>query len=273
MIAKPDIHHEEISVLLNHAAALTPTVLLKYENSACKDFRRLLPQLTQGQLQTIVPEFIRNSLRNMVIRNLQQAGRMREEAGIVHCHNEDELLELRRRKQPVILMFAHLGPPLAVISGLFRLGLSATGIRNFGGRPHDFPGIDIWETKPGSLQTRLFPKKAISDLQAGGMVLLGIDGRLGETQITHPCLGRLMTFMKGIFIIQQLSRATVIPAHACWRVDGDIDCNFGTPLTQNGDLHPGHVASWLENRILEDPSQLRVKRLHEFLALPLVDCG
>lgn len=81
-----------------------------------------------------------------------------------------------------------------------------------------------------------------------------------------------MPFAKGMFVLQEMTGAPVIPVYARWAEDGRIDCFFDDPLCEGVAGQPlelQKVADWIEARLRFDPSQIRINKLQEYVSLPL----
>jgi lauroyl/myristoyl acyltransferase len=253
---RPAIATAPVTELLASAVASTPNKIRTQGPNIANALRQLFPGMATEQAKQVAWRFVRNELRNQVIRGLQQHGRFEDLGTIVHCHGQEAVLQRKHAGEPIILAFAHIGPPLAVMYCVSKLGIEVTGIRHSRIKTRlSIPGIDIWDAVAEPQRVALFPKHAVSKLNAGGTVLLGMDGVLGSSRLNYPCLGRDMDFAQGLFTIQKLSKATVIPVFARWEKDGSISCHFEAPLTEGAPLDISQIAAWLERKTLRHPGQ------------------
>lgn len=263
------VQHSPIQALMAAELAKAPAFLQRAGNSLIDLFKALLPHLSEDAIQTFLPQYVENHIRNRVNKELLGFGHCQ----FVHCVNADEILSFRREGRPIICAFAHIGASRGVQQGLASLGMRAFGILNTthlnGAAPiPPLPGIELWEASSDSPVATVFLKQAADKLRAGGLVLLSIDGKLGQEPYFLPCLGREVPFSKGIYKLQQTTGAAVIMARAQWRSDNNLDCIFEPAVSAPDTFTPDFSAHWLEARILADPSQIRIERLQEFSKLP-----
>ena len=236
-------------------------------------FGHLLGPLDPSRGQDLARRCLQHAVKNDLVVILRTFRRMPEVLSLLRCHGAERLLELQRSGRPALLLFAHVGPRSGAAAALASLGIRATALRQGKGNvATDLEGIDAWKAAPGSLESQLFLKHATASLRRGGCVLLGIDGHLGKGHFIHPCLGRKMPFAKGIFALQEMTGAPVIPVYARWADDRRIDCFFDDPLCEGEAGQPlelQRVADWVEARLRFDPSQIRINKLQEYVSLPL----
>lgn len=266
-----DFQAAPVSVLLAEAEArglaAVPVLAPKVEAS----LRKLLGPIGAIRLRQYAVDIVKNMVRNDLLMILHAHGRIGEIIERVRCHGAEHLVQEVRAGRPALLTFIHAGPRTVVSAAMSRLGLRTTVLRQDAGIPHPIPFIDPWTAKPGSMEAQMFLKHAVSGFRQGVCILMGVDGKLGEGQLLHPCLGRQLPFARGVFTLQKMINAPVIPMVPRWAEDGAIDCHFGAPLCEGGPDHPlelDKVAAWAEATLLSDPGQIRILSLKEYLKAP-----
>lgn len=262
---------ELMAAVLSAAAGMVlPPQLREYPDA----LHHLLPELAQDRIEQLAQRFIENYLKNEVVRALQKACRLEEVLSIVDCHGQKPLLDCKKQGLPVILAGTHLGVHLGGLFGVASLGIETTCFRNRNpqrGSSTIIPGLDIWEAPKDSSHAKQFLDYALSRLQNGGTVLLPMDGRMGENPYILACLGRKIPFSETLPMLQRESKAIVIPVCTHWETNNRISCQFYEPLDPISANIPQQLAAWMEQRILEDPSQIGMARLKEYIQLPLAE--
>lgn len=274
---RPPEHFERapLSELLAEAEARAETELARLGPPVETALGLLFGPLDPTAAAARTRRCVRNSVRNDLVQILRVHRRFPELLERFRCHGAEPLLDLRRAGQGALVLFAHVGPRSGVGAALSRLGVPAMGLRQgTAGAPLELEGIELCRAAPGSPESLLFLKRAAARLREGGCVLQAVDGELGTGHQEQPCLGRRLPFARGPFVLQELTGAAVVPVTVRWAEDGAIDAWFEPPLCPPGSgarLQPAEVAAWLEARLREDPAQMRLNKLRDYVALPLAE--
>lgn len=233
-------------------------------------FASLLPWANYERIERYVVDYWLNHCRNRALLAFAKVGRSLETSHLVRTHGQSQLMALIDKKVPIVLMFVHYGPQRGVLQSVSDLGLSVTGIMQAWGARSNYPGVDFWTMRAGDDAAKYFPMHAVSVLRDNGIVLLALDGDLGETAVSAPCLKRMMSFRQGIFSIQRIARATVIPVYSRWSEDGFIETYFEEPLVEGSVLTAEIAAAWLQKLIIDVPSDIRWPMLEKLIRAPYI---
>lgn len=233
-----------------------------------RSLRTLLGPLEPGQLRDLAGRLVLNSVRNDLLVLLHAKGRLQEVLDLVEIQEAEGIVQEVRAGRPMLFTFIHTGPRTLPGGFVSRLGLDTVALGQDAGLRRALPHLERWTARPGSPEGQLFLKHALGRYREGVCILMAVDGKLGEGQLVHPCLGRLLPWAKGVFTMQKLTGAPVVPILPRWRPDGSITCSFGEPLCAGGPgqaLEVARVASWAESLLREDPSQIRIRHLVDYV--------
>jgi hypothetical protein len=125
----------------------------------------------------IIREVRRLGFRNTALHDfLAQAG-FEGLAPFVRFQNGDRLEELREQKTPAVLIGWHVGPNLAVVSAVVRLGIP-TLFLVYGEPPCEMPpGYELCSIAGEADKRILALKRAVNHLRQGGFVFVSMEGR------------------------------------------------------------------------------------------------
>ncbi len=186
---------------------------------------------------------------------------------MITMEGEERLLELWRRQQPVLVVFAHLGPTGSVQCALYKLGLPFLSMVKYEPALSCPDTVERLVIKSDSNRAAAALKTGLDRLRDGGIVSLAIDGDEGGSGVRVPLLGRAYPFQRGSAVLQQLTGATVIPASAVWLDRGSsIHVTFHPdelapdPALNGREFEQEHLtlmASWLDRQMRQNPTQVR----------------
>ena len=237
-------------------------------------------------------------------------------AQLVQCRNAERLHELHRQRQPAILGFWHLGPRFAVGPALERAGVPALLLAKIPAslRDSEAPqsnsenGVEYFQLADSPASGAVALKRAVEQLQKGGLVVVAIDGLQGEKKVEVPFLNRRLSVGRGPAVLSRLTGAPIIPAVCSWAAaDWKIDFQVYDPLplpqlAQQANLVDEALAGrsakpagpsqparptpaesnafdeavmktaigWFDTYVRSNPGQLRLHRLRALLAAPLL---
>jgi lauroyl/myristoyl acyltransferase len=180
---------------------------------------------------------------------------------MVRCCGGTLLQRMYARKQPAILGSWHWGAFFltTIVPALKSLGISALFI----GKDLKYrlpPDIELCDAR-GSLVDRVKAvKRAHEHLQAGGMVVIALDGQEGDSTLEVPCLGRRIRMRRGPAMLARLSGAPLIPITQNWEpYGGKVRVTVHEPLPVPAcspedagafdQAFLSEVARWFENTI------------------------
>jgi lauroyl/myristoyl acyltransferase len=201
----------------------------------------------------------------------------------VRCEGEEHLLDLTRRRQPVLLVPWHCGPLHAISPALIKLGVPALVMR--ARAPRFGPGRGIEYLYPGhyddAARARVL-KRGVEWLRAGGamVMLTGLPTPPFE-RLPGPyrLFGRAVQLLMGPAALARLGAAQIIPVTPRW-VEGEIVVRFAAPLAlpakgpERGTEAEfdrevlGLLAAWWERYLREHPEELWLFSLREIARSP-----
>lgn len=199
----------------------------------------------------------------------------------IKIHNSDYLFHLHKSKHPVIIIVGHIGPDLASLSCLYKLGIPVLALKHIA----DFncpPEIELAETHSNPSKKAFALKRAIDHLKTGGIVFVAFDIGSQKNEFHKvKFLERQYSFPSGIALMSRLTGAPIIPMHATWpsikvRMDVYIHSPI-KPLTKPSDKTNfdkeliTKSARWYEKEIIKNPCLLRPYFLDILLSLPKAD--
>jgi hypothetical protein len=186
--------------------------------------------------------------RNSALSDLVDCAGIEQAATVVRCCHGERLRQLREQKRSALLISWHVGPGLANVCALYRLGIPTLFVVY--DRPCRLPpGLEVCSTTGGADNRALALKRAISRLRGGGFVYIAMEGR-GESTLEIPFLGRQIRVGRGPAILARLTGSPVIPLLARWEPSGGTICvTVHEPLPLP--LCPPQVGVLFEQTLLE----------------------
>jgi lauroyl/myristoyl acyltransferase len=153
-------------------------------------------------------------LRNHVLAAVSSRHGMEPVLDCVHVDGAERLLELRREKAPVVIVFWHLGIFRAVPAALAKLGLPALVASKL--PPKRASGRVSFRCAVGATQGALFLREALARLADAGVVALSLDCSPEEAFGQVDFLGRPIWVARGPVLLARLGRARLVPVTSRW---------------------------------------------------------
>ncbi len=196
---------------------------------------------------------------------------------LVRVSGAEHLARLRREGTGAILADWHVGVPLAHLAALSKFRVPTIALALNAQIPASEPLPDSIRFLVGSGECSSFLVEALQQLRTGGVVLIGVNGFLGEAFAEVPFLGRKTRVGRGAGALARLSGARILPVTCSWARSGvPIDVVFHEPLprpcltkkekTAFEDALLAATARWFENYVRAHPEQLRLWWLRHYLA-------
>lgn len=232
-----------------------------------RSLEKVFGPMEDARLRALASRIVLNTVRNDLVMLLNANGRLGEVLDLVRFRGAEWVLGEVRAGRPVLFTFVHAGPRAITSGALSRLAIDTTALRQDAGIDRVLPHLDPWTASPGSMEGQMFLKHAVGRYREGWCVLMAADGKLGEGQLRHPCLGRQFPWAKGLFTLQKMTGAAVVPIVPRWTEAGGLECAFGEPLCLGGGeaLELSRLAAWAEATLRTDPGQIRLRHLAEYV--------
>lgn len=235
-----------------------------------EDLAGILGEARQRRHDRLVRDLARNQYLDSILDQLRQKRGIQPLARVLNIAGAERLAWLHRQQQPVILIYSHLGPPAGVLAGLCQTGLPALCI-SARPLPHSVPAnVRVVTVRESNADRAAALKSALSELRNGGIVLITVDGLSGRTAREYKILGHRQYLQRGISVLHQLTKATLMPVTASWCGFGRVEVVFETPLVgaSEADSEPAVqqlLVSWLESHIRRCADQIRAYWLQRWL--------
>ena len=196
-----------------------------------KNVSELFPDLPRNRLLQMAEQTRVNMFKEMGLLGLLEC---QPDALIpmVRCSGGDLLQRLYAAKQPAILGTWHWGAFFltTIVPALQSLGISALFIAK------DLkyrlpPNVELCDVTGGLVARVRAIKRAHEHLRAGGMVVIALDGQVGNSTLEVTCLGRRIRLWRGPAILARLTGAPLIPLTQHWEpYGGKARLNVHAPL-------------------------------------------
>jgi lauroyl/myristoyl acyltransferase len=198
--------------------------------------------------------------------------------GLVDAGSLPALAPLLDRRAPGVVVTWHLGPGCGLSAAFELLGIASLAIVR---RP--LPAMDQRSqtvlTGGGEADRTAALWRAVRHLKEGGLVVIAADGLSGERGRRVGFLGRGIRLARGPFVLARLSGAPILPVVTSWTRDTSIRAELGPPLDivpspADGDAFEeaaaAATASWMEQRVLRSPEEMRPHTLRWLAVSPRV---
>lgn len=245
------------------------------------EIRALFGNLPQARVAWIAQEMRSMEFRHHAFRLLARLAGVEPFASLVRCDQANRLRRLHADGHPTILVTCHIGEFLWIPTALYGLKVPVLIIGKTPPGISAPEGIEIVWTHGDPKRGPIVFKRALERLQAGGIVLIAIDGNQGTGGIDVQFLGRRISLRRGTGMLAQLTAAAVVPVLARWEPWRGCVLNVHEPLSPlHGD---GARARRFEHALLIEaarcfeeyararPQELRLRFLRRFLAAPRVE--
>jgi hypothetical protein len=153
-------------------------------------------------------------LRNHVLGAVSSRWGMGPVLDCLQVAGGERLLELRREKAPVVIVFWHLGIFRAVPAALAKLGLCALVASKL--PPLRASGRVRFQRALGASEGAAFLKTALAQLGDAGVVALSLDCSEPEAFGRLDFLGHPVWVARGPTLLARLGRARLVPVTSRW---------------------------------------------------------
>lgn len=225
--------------------------------------------------------------------------RLRESLGdawleaLVRPRDQGAFVALREAQRPTIVLSWHTGSSAGLVTGLARLEreVAAAAPRAPRVTPPLVLRYELGRVPDGWAQVAADHDPiargktlhlALKTLRSGSLVVILLDAMRPNPDYPHPSvafIGRAVRTSPGPAWLARMSGATLVPAHATWRLDRApyVDLAFGPPITHpdphapDPDLaHTRALYAYFESQLRADPSTLWPKSLRHLARCPRV---
>ncbi|HSK08631.1 MAG TPA: hypothetical protein VK911_03580 [Vicinamibacterales bacterium] len=169
----------------------------------------------------------------------------------------------------VILLEVHSGPTVGTSLALQRMGRAALVIR-MSQRGTCLPGFEVASLEGDEQRRAQALRRGVDWLRAGRPVIIAADSRTGTLTEPVPCLGCLVRFRRGAFVLARVAPAPIVPLFFRWGGGGsriEMDAGprihpptFGTAVERETAMAMV-VAGWLDERLRSRPTDLSLALL------------
>jgi lauroyl/myristoyl acyltransferase len=242
---------------------------------------QLFDDKSPRQWATIARRIRAQHLRNRGLEYLCELAGSERLDPFVTIRGAERLQRLHEGRQPAILLLWHVGPHVAALAALQRLGIPVLFLaREWVGfrLPPSFRVLPI----SGNAAERAFAlKHALRWLRDGGLVAIAGDGQDGGTGIDASCLGRRYPFRRGPAVLARLSGAPVMPLVCSWsaferRMVVTLHDALARPACEAHEVDAFEqgitesAARWLDGYLRARPAAFQQLSMRDFLSAPRI---
>jgi hypothetical protein len=230
-----------------------------------EQLHEFFPDLDAVRRAQLARRITAREMRNRALDRLAERDGFQRVLPLAREEGLREILGRSARRQPAVLGTFHLGPLIAISATLKRLEVPALLIRAGPGIPVP-PPLEVAELEDEDAGPAVL-KRALARLDAGGIVVVALDGGVGSRTGGVACLGRLLRLGRGALTLVRMSGAPLIPVIARWQEKPRLPFvqafePLPTPAWQVEGAAAAEerlaevVAAWLEQYLRANPDQI-----------------